>query len=74
MGMAIGDTFEQLGLAALLQRKNYWREKLRKFHEPYGNIADLFAWEKLTWDILRKVGSRPHGLARARTDPCAAFE
>ena len=54
VGMAIGDTFEQLGLSALLQRKNYWRERLRKSHVPYGNIADLFGWEKLLWDILRK--------------------
>jgi len=54
VGMAIGDTFEQLGLEALLQRKNYWREKLRKFGEPLGNAADIFSWEKLTWDILKK--------------------
>ena len=54
VGVAFGDMFEQLGLTALLQRKNYHRERLRKFHEPYGNAADLFAWEKTFWDIIRK--------------------
>jgi len=54
VGVAFGDTFEQLGLTALLQRKNYHRERLRKFHEQYSNAAELFAWEKLFWDIIRK--------------------
>ena len=54
VAMAIGDTFEQLGLAALLQRKNYHREKMRKFHVPFGNPSDIFDWEKRTWDAFRK--------------------
>jgi hypothetical protein len=54
VAVAIADTFEQLGLTALLQRKNYHRERLRKYHEPYGDAADIFFWEKFFWDILRK--------------------
>lgn len=54
IAMAIGDTLEQLGIMALLERKNYWREKHRLTDKPYGNPAELFASEKHYWDILRK--------------------
>ncbi len=54
VAMSIADTMEQVGLLALLQRKNHYREHLRKFGEPVGNVTDLFAWEKLFWDIFRK--------------------
>jgi len=54
VAVAFGDLFEQLGLTALLQRKHYHRERLRRLHDPFANAADVFAYEKLFWDIVRK--------------------
>jgi len=54
VAVAFGDLFEQLGLTALLQRKHVHRERLRQAHDPYANAADVFAYEKLFWDAVRK--------------------
>ena len=52
--MSIADTLEQLGLLEIVSRKNAWRSHIRAHGGKVANVEDVFAWEKFTWDILRK--------------------
>jgi hypothetical protein len=54
VAMSISETFEQMGIQEILNRKNHWRQRLRRYGEKVGNAEDVFAWEKATFDIIRK--------------------
>ena len=55
VAMSISDTIEQLGLLEILAQENHWREEERRSGAKVSNVEDVFAWEKKTWDILRKI-------------------